>query len=418
MKRSTSLPMLPWLLVMLMVGQVQAQFRYDTEYPVIGYGKIMPDNAFTDVLERINSGDLVLEYNENGSGYLDSLLAALDINPASQVMVFSKTSLKQRFITPENPRSLFFNDEVYVGFVPGSSTLEIGAMDPALGPVFFDFAQRPDAETRAEQELGRCLRCHDTYSMTGGGVPRFILSSVLAGTDGSIISHEISEITDTATPLNRRWGGWFVTGSHGSQETMGNLVISSAAMLQNLDLAANGNKADLAGLVPPGPYPRNTSDIVALLVLEHQVEVQNRLTRLNFESRTLIQEQAQLSAETLEMLTRPVLDSLFMAHEAEIGAPVSSTSGYREYFETLGPVDSRGRSLREFDLQTRTFRYPLSYLIYSPAVTGLPDQVKRYLFSQIRAELEGETAHYPQYSSDLRSVTLAILRETKPEILE
>jgi hypothetical protein len=132
------------LLGLLPVNPVLAQFRYDTEYPVIGYGKVAPANPFTEVLARIERGELVLDYNQDGSGYLASLLEALDINPASQVLVFSKTSLKQRFITPENPRSLFFNDAVYVGFVPGSTTLEIGAMDPALGPVFFDFSQQPD----------------------------------------------------------------------------------------------------------------------------------------------------------------------------------------------------------------------------------------------------------------------------------
>ena len=407
------------LLVMLLPLQAaHAQLRYEIEYPAIGYGKVAPDNQFTEVLEQLETGTLTLEYNEDGSGYLTALLDVLDINPASQVLVFSKTSLKQRFITPENPRSLFFNDEVYVGFVPGSSTLEIGAMDPQLGPVFFDFSQQPDAEVSAEQELGRCLRCHDSYSMTGGGVPRFMLSSVLAGTDGSIISHEISEMTDTSTPLKRRWGGWYVTGHTGNLETMGNLIISSASMLQNLDLAANGNKPDLQGLVPPGPRLANTSDIVALLVLEHQVELQNRLTRLNFESRTALQGNDQLDEEKLETLTRPVLDSMFMAHEAEIAEPVSGTSGYREYFEQLGPFDSQGRSLREFDLQTRTFRYPLSYLVYSPAVDGLLPQVKDYLFTQIRRELQGETTNYPALNSDLRSVTLAILRETRPEILQ
>jgi hypothetical protein len=400
-----------------------AQFRYDTEYPVIGYGKTPTTDAFSRLMEGLmeesGTNPEWLQYDPTGRGYLDSLLAALDIDPASQVLVFSKTSLKQRFITPENPRSLFFNDEVYVGFVPGSSSLEIGAMDPQLGPVFFDFPQNPDAPERFEFETGRCLRCHDSYSMTGGGVPRFMLSSVYTGPDGNLVSHELSEITDTTTPLERRWGGWYVTGTHGDQRTLGNLIIRDVAVLREAGLGGVGNLQTLDSLVALDRYLRPTSDIVALLVLEHQVEVQNRITRLNYDSRMQL-EQGTLDTATLDALTQPVLDSLFMAHEAALGAPVSGSSEYAENFVRKGPADSRGRSLREFDLQTRTFRYPLSYLIYSDAITALADPVRKHLFGRIKAVLESAPGapEYPHLSADQRGAILAILRDTKPEVLQ
>jgi hypothetical protein len=402
------------LAVALVATPALAQLRYDTEYPVIGYGKTAPEDAFTRAMETAE-----LEHDALGRGYLDSVLKALDIDPASQTLVFSKTSLKQRFITAENPRSLFFNDEVYVGFVPGSSTLEIAAMDPQLGPVFFDFAQNPDAPARFEQETGRCLRCHDSYSLTGGGVPRFMLSSVLAGPDGNMVSHELSEITDTSTPLTRRWGGWYVTGTHGEQKTLGNFVVRDVNVLREPGFAGVGNLQTLDSLVDLGKYARPTSDIVALLVLEHQVEVQNAITRLNYDSRTQL-EQGPLDAATLDTLTQPLLDSLFMAHEAALGAPITGSTEYAENFVKRGPADSQGRSLRDFDLQTRTFRYPLSYLVYSDAITALADPVRDHLFGRIRAVLLNAPGapEYPHLSADQRSAIADILRATKPEIVQ
>lgn len=392
-----------------------AQLRYDTEYPEIGYGKTPPSDAFTRAMEAVDS----LEHDPLGRGYLDSLLEALDIDPASQLLVFSKTSLKQRFITAENPRSLYFNDEIYVGFVPGSSTLEIAAMDPKLGPVFFDFAQKPDAPARFEQETGRCLRCHDSYSMTGGGVPRLFLSSVYAGPDGNLVSHELSEITDTSTPLERRWGGWYVTGTHGEQRTLGNFVIRDVAALRGDAIHGVGNLQTLDSLVNLDKYLRPTSDIVALLVLEHQVEVQNRVTRLNYDSRTRLAA-GPLEGATLDELTQPLLDALFMAHEAPLGAPVAGNAEYAANFVKRGPADSQGRSLRDFDLQTRTFRYPLSYLVYSEAIMALADPVRAHLFGRIRAVLESAPGapEYPHLSTDQRGVIADILRDTKPDILQ
>ena len=410
-------------LLALLLGSTpsQAQFPYDSEYPVIGYGKVAPQDDFSQLMQTLGAEGKVLEFENDGSGFLNSLLAALDIDPSSQVLVFSKTSIKQRFITSQVPRSLFFNDEVYVGFVPGSRTLEIAAMDPQLGPVFFDFSQQPDVEPRFEQESGgRCLRCHDSYSLTGGGVPRFLLSSVIAGPDGNLVSHELSEITDTSTPINKRWGGWYVTGTHGSLQHRGNLIITDPGMLAHLDLTATGNLEDLSTLVDLKPYPRATSDIVALLVLEHQVEFQNRLTRLNFESRTQLANEGELDTATLDTLTQPVLDSLFMAHEAPLTDTVKGNSGFQQYFEQQGPKDAKGRSLREFDLQTRTFKYPFSYLIYSSAVDALPVSVKTHLFARIKAELahSSATAAYPHIDADTRTAITEILQATKPEVLQ
>jgi hypothetical protein len=413
-----------WLLMgacALGSGSASAQLTYDAEFPALNYGKTAPHDRFSALLKDMESGAVTLQAAPGGDqGFLMSLLETLGIDPSSQVLVFSKTSLKQRFINSQNPRALYFNDQVYVGYTPGSRTLEVAAMDPVQGPVFFDFQQAPAATPRAKQETSRCLRCHDSYSMTGGGTPRFMLSSGLVNSAGEIVSHEISEITTTATPIARRWGGLYVTGTHGKQPHMGNFFVENQDSLKALDTTTWGNRTSLDEFVPLTDYPRKTSDIVALLVLEHQMEVQNALARLSFESRTKLGAGETQDAKLIDALTTPLLDSLFMAHEAPLSDVVSGTSGYAEWFQAQGPKAPDGRSLRELDLKTRTFRYPFSYLIYSPAVDALPEAVRLHLFSRIRAVLQDAPGapHYPNLNADQRASIIAILRATKPEILQ
>ena len=394
-------------------------FSYAQAYPGVNYASAPLSDRVTRLMADIESGDVSLVYDAEGRGYLDSLLQALDIDPSSQALVFSKTALKTRFVTAATPRAIYFNDDTYIAFIQNSRSLEISTMDPNLGPVFMVFSQDPEGPV-VEREMNRCLRCHDSYSMTGGGVPRFLLSSVLANEKGEIVTHEVSIITDTSTPLNRRWGGFYVSGSHGSQEIMGNFVIDDLAKLRNLDLSVNGNKTDLSEFLDTSPYISSGSDIVALLVLEHQVEVQNKLSRLNFESRTRLHEQGDISDSELDEFVTPLVESLFMLHEVPLTDAVAGSSGFTEYFQSLGPRDGEGRSLRELDLKKRTFKYPLSYLIYSDAIAALPERVKKFLYQKIRLVLAGEAGEevFSALSESDRAAITAILGETKAEILQ
>ena len=414
-------PLLLWGLVMsLLPGSLLAQaFSYEQAYPGVNYASAPLSDRVTRLMADIESGEVSLAYDAEARGYLDSLLQALDIDPSSQALVFSKTALKTRFVSAATPRAIYFNDDTYIAFIQGSRSLEISTMDPNLGPVFMVFSQDPEGPV-VEREMNRCLRCHDSYSMTGGGVPRFLLSSVLANEKGEIVTHEVSIITDTSTPLNRRWGGFYVSGSHGSQEIMGNFVIDDLAKLRNLDLSVNSNKADLSEFLDTSPYVSSGSDIVALLVLEHQIEVQNKLSRLNFESRTRLHEQGDISDSELDEFVTPLVESLFMLHEVPLTDAVAGSSGFTEYFQSLGPRDGEGRSLRELDLKKRTFKYPLSYLIYSDAIAALPERVKKFLYQKIRLVLAGEAGEevFSALSESDRAAITAILGETKAEILQ
>lgn len=393
--------------------------RYDEEYPAVGYSTRPARNRVTRLIDRVESGELRLEF-QPPRGFLDTMLDALEIDPASQLLVFSKTSLQVRGVDPSHPRAIYFNDDTYVAFVEGARNLEIASMDPELGPVFFNLVQDPEAAPEFERHNGRCLRCHDSYSMTGGGVPRFLLGSAYIGADGELVSHEARIITNQRTQIRSRWGGWYVTGFHGDQVHLGNIVVRDVADLQDLEALRIGNRANLDGLLDTSVYPTNFSDIVALLVIEHQIDVQNAISRVRFDTVTLLaandpDEQRDRIAEIVEPLVR----SLFMVDAAELGDAVRGTSGFAEWFQAQGPADSQGRSLRQLALQTRVFRYPLSYLIDSEALDNLPAPAKAQVYRRVAEVVDGTDASgdFDHVDAADRAAIREILRATKPEIL-
>ena len=260
-----------------------ADLPYASEYPAMAYGTRRPGGSLGRLAERIGTGATELRRHAV-RGYLDAMLAELEIDVSSQVLVFSRTSVQTRGITPETPRAIYFDDENYVAWSPGGPSLELAGFDPELGPVFYTLPQNPAADSAMSREFSSCLRCHDTYSLTGGGVPRFLLGSGYIGTDGELVSHEAWILTRQATALRFRWGGWYVTGHHGDQVHLGNIVVQQAEDLQDLEALRIGNIDELSALFDTSNYLTPYSDIVALMVLEHQVEVQNLISRLHFEA--------------------------------------------------------------------------------------------------------------------------------------
>jgi hypothetical protein len=343
------------------------------------------------------------------------VLEALEIDVSSQVLVFSRTSLQVGNIRPETPRAIYFNDDTYVAWIPGARTLELAGYEPRLGPVFYTLLQDRTPGPAPERQLGTCLRCHDSYSLTGGGVPRFLLGSGYTGTDGELVSHEAWILTSQATPLRSRWGGWYVTGRHGDAVHLGNIVVERVEDLQDLEALRVGNVDTLGELLDTSAYLTPKSDIVALMVLEHQVEVQNLISRLRFESA------GRGSGEPTEPLDRHVealARAMLMVDAVGLQAPISDSSGFAAGFEVRGPFDSSGRSLRALDLQTRLFRYPLSYLVYSDAFAALPDDARDAVHARIREHLLAPPgAGDPAIARENRAAVAEILRDTLPSVL-
>jgi hypothetical protein len=397
---------------------------YSKEYPVIGYSRKPLDNRVARLEEKLERGEVKLEYSAP-RGYLDSLLAALEISPTSQTLVYSKTSLQTGAVTAATPRALYFNADTYVGWVQGKhEDIEIASMDSKLGQVFYSLPNEPGGGRRFVRKTLECLACHDTYELSGGGVPRFLLMSTYVDIHGHQLTHEGQIISTQQTPLKYRWGGWYVTGQSGKQVHLGNIQVTSVYQLEHLDKVRRGDIDTLEGLFDTRPYLTDKSDIVALLVLQHQVDVQNLITRVDFEVREALAkagEDAHLSDKTRQRLDGymdSLVKTMLFVGATRFTSPIRGDSGFTRWFQSQpAPRDPLGRSLRELDLETRLFKYPLTYLVYSPAFDHLPPYAKRYIYGQLATVLTGRD--YGEIDPDItdaqRKAVLEILTATKPD---
>jgi hypothetical protein len=141
--------------------------------------------------------------------------------------------------------------------------------------------------------------------------------------------------------------------------------------------------------------------------------VQNLISRLRFEA-------ASDDGEPIAPYVEELIGAMLMADEVTLTDAITGSSGFREYFESLGPRDDAGRSLRQFDLQTRLFRYPLSYLIYSDAFQALPAPAKSAVYAELREVLARGPGQdeFTRLSSADRVAISEILRATLPAVFE
>lgn len=385
-----------------------------------------PTNAVLRVQEKIEGGKVAFKHVE-GQGYLKSMLAELDVSETSQVLVFSKTSFQSEKITPKTPRALYFNDDVYVGYVPGGEVVEVSTPDPELGTAFYTFDQKSDAPTGFLRHTDSCFRCHN--SARSQNRPGHILRSVFTDRTGSQIFSAGSTNVEPGTPMSDRWGGWYVTGTHGKSQHRGNWVVTNTKNPESEDRTPNQNVIDLKDRFPVKAYLTPNSDIVALLVLEHQADVHNRLSRATLTANEALRHLELMKddkAETadlrrashkrrIELAAEDIVRGLLYTGETKFEDEVKGTSGYAEQFAKRGPADGEGRSLRQFDLKTRLFKYPCSYLIYSRGFDDLPTEVKAIVWKRLNEVLTGrdKSEAFAHLSAADRKAIREILTATK-----
>jgi hypothetical protein len=212
------------------------------------------------------------------------------------------------------------------------------------------------------------------------------------------------------------------------------VFVSDRRHPDQLETDAGANLTDLSNRFDVGPYLSKHSDIVALMVIEHQTQMQNLITAANFQARIALYHEAAINKalgraadatsphteRRFKAIADRLLKYLLFIDEAALSAPIAGTSGFADEFAARGPRDHRGRSLREFDLKTRMFRYPCSYLIYSEAFDSLPDRVRNYLYQRLWSVLTGddESAELARLTATDRRAILEILVETKPNLPE
>jgi hypothetical protein len=388
----------------VVTAQSGPAFRESLEHPAIQYSTAPLADAATVLSRRLDSGAARLAFDAD-KGYLPAVLEAFQIPRESQIAVFSLTSFQADKITPKTPRVLFFNDSVSVGWVRGGS-VEIAAQDPQLGPIFYELSQSPDGQPRFERSA-ECLVCHRTWETLA--VPGLLVLTTFPPTTRN--GYANGGVTDQRSPFDHRWAGWYVTGRTGRTRHMGNKPVPTMT-----DTSPPVVLESLAGQIDVKGYPTAYSDVVALMVFEHQARMTNLLTHLNWEARVAASEGGRAAA--LPEIARDVVDYMLFVDEAPFAGTIEGTSGFTEMFSAKGPVDTRGRSLRQLDLQRRLMRYPCSYMIYTPAFEGLPPAAKDAVYRRMWQVLSGEDTQpaYTRLSLADRQAIVEILRDTKKDL--
>ncbi len=389
----------------------------DHEHPAVGYSTEPFGDVVAD-LDRHLVGGQQLAYDAE-TGYLKSVLEALKLSTKSQLLVYSKTSVQAQRIDPSNPRALYFSDDVVVGYIRGAPFLEFAAVDPKKGVEFYTLEQRASAAPRIVRGRDACLRCHE--SLASMDVPGMLLRSVPTGPSGQILPQFGNYVTNHKSPINERWGGWYVTGGIRGAEHMGNMLLRSPQeadpkLTSSEVLTSLEKRFDQRGYLTP------LSDVAALLVFEHQMHMTNLLVRTGWDARFALSQPADAASQKLvktllENNARELVDYLLFVDEAALPGPVSA-SAFGAEFAARGPFDKKGRSLRQLDLTRRLLRYPCSYMIYSKAFGELPAAAKAAIYERLWVVLSGadKSAVYQRLSATDRRAVIEILRDTKTDL--
>jgi hypothetical protein len=337
----------------------------------------------------------------------------------------------QRYrISPRTPRALYFNDDVYVGFCQDGDLLEVSAVDAQLGTVFYTIQQGQTDRPRIIRQGDHCLLCHGSSQTKE--VPGHLVRSVSVDPSGMPILTAGTYRVDQTTPLENRWGGWYVTGTHGAQKHLGNLVTRGGDAAKQVVNTAGMNVTDLGTRFDASAYLTRHSDIVALMVLEHQTDVHNLITRANFSTRQAMYHQQALNRELgepvdhvwestrsrIKSACEPLVEGLLCSGEAKLTNPIQGTSGFAQQFVRQGPRDTHGHSLRDLDLENRLFKFPCSYLIHSPSFRALPGEAKDYVLHRMWEILTGQdtSIKFAHLTADDRRAIMEILRDTMPDL--
>jgi len=386
---------------------------HDIDRPPHEYHSRQPRDRFTRVKDDLESGRLAVDRSSE-KAFVESLLRALEIPASSQMLAFSTTSLQLRLITPANPRALYFNEDIYLGWVPGGR-IEMLALDPELGAIFYIFdPPRNDQPVRVERSE-RCMNCHSGADT--GRIPGLVVKSVLPGERGGSLKSFRIEQTGHQIPFEERFGGWYVTGDRRLASALGNMV---------------GNYVDgqlLKTPLEPGRffdfarYPVATSDPLPQLLHEHQAGFVNRVVEAGYRARTYLHAGGgQLTAEQGRLLdeqARIVVRYVLFADEAPLPAGgLRGDSAFQADFVKTRIAGPGGASLKDFDLRTRLFRHRCSYMIYTPIFNALPPALKQRIHGQLAAALSTTqpAAEYAYLPAAEKQAIRAILRATVPDL--
>ncbi|MEY4378375.1 MAG: hypothetical protein RLZ85_256 [Verrucomicrobiota bacterium] len=360
---------------------------------------------------------------------LQWLLDELGIPVESQLLVFSKTSLQRDLINPETPRVLYFSDEAYVGWsVTGS--FEVAIFDAKLGTTFYLLDQHATKEEPLFERSGDCLLCHSRHEHT----PSLRTRSVFPDANGEPLSGSGGANIAPSTPLAERWGGWYLTGTKDPFQHRANLTGRKVEDFEGPNAMPTRNLASLEGVVDTRRYLLKTSDVVPMLMHDHQVHVHNVLSTANQDARIALHRWPAMReilglpkdappqgscVVVFDSQAEKILDALLCRDEAPWPAEGLRSDGVfaKAYAKTRKP-DTKGRSLRDLDLRTRLFTYRCSPLIYSQSFATLPKELRDIVLLRLSSGLRAfpPSPSFGHLADDERVAIHEILTATLPDL--
>ena len=377
------------------------------------------DNEVVRLQSKIDKG-LKIEFDYK-HGYLPGVLKALNISQESQLLVFSKTSAHRRLISPYNPRAIYFNKNSYVGWVNGAKFLELGVTDKNLGTVFYTLDQKKMGKPRFERD-DTCLSCH--ASSRTDYEPGFLVRSIFPDKSGEIISRAGGEQVDHTTPINLRWGGWFVTADKFISPHRGNAVTVEKDNDFSLKSIPAKTTVDLQQFLNPENYLAKTSDVQALMVMEHQVKMQNILTSTKFRVMHALHNERiinkalkemgrrQMTSKIISNAATEVLDYMLFVDELSLKKiSIKGTDSFLKSFKKESPKTTKGDSLTDFVFKNRISKYPCSWLIYCDSFIGLPIELKSEVLSRLKKiltekEIDDKYIHLRQTRAQIHQILM------------
>ena len=392
-----------------MAGAAQRRdaFVGSRDNPAIQYSTRSAATPISNLNQQLQRGAVQLNF-EPSRGYLGSVLERLQVPVESQIAVFSQTSVQGTRVHTDNPRTIFFNDSVAVGWVRGGTVVEVAAHDPRQGVVFYTLAQTRTPNPRFVRD-DTCLACHLSWDTLG--VPGFQVVTTFPLRDPGGYANGF--VTNHRTPLHDRWGGWYVTGRSVPPVHLGNVPVELTEPRDPNMRKTPGPLLSLHGRFDLTGYMSPYSDVVALMVLEHQAHMANLITRLGWEARLA----GSIDARVRDA-ANDLVDYLLFVDEAPLPGEVRGTAGFEDQFSARGPHDRQGRTLRQLDLKRRLFVYPCSYMVYSEAFEALPKNAKDAVYRRMWEILSGndEQASYAHLSPRDRHAIVEILSDTKKDL--
>lgn len=354
--------------------------QLDFENPPIDYTNATPDNVVTKLQAAIDDGEKSLSF-EDQFGYLRPVLRELEVPESSQMLTFLKSSMQRPIINPQNARAVYFGDDAYVASVPGG-IIEIIVPDDKLGMVFYTLDQ-DSAGPKFRRQVAGCMTCHS--SSRTKNIPGLQVRSMMPDPEGQPVISAGSFRIDHSSPLQNRWGGWFVTGTHGKARHLGNFHLPDRKRpRQPIDNAAGANVTDLSSLTDLSKQLTPHSDIVALMVFEHQIDAHNLMVRTNYAWQIDQHHQTAGNDDAgWKQEAEKLVQHLRFKDELQLKNPLQGTSTFAAEFSQRGSQDKQHRMLRKFNLKSRLFDSPYSYTTDSSFFRALPVAVQAFVMERL-----------------------------------